>query len=402
MKICYIADSLPEYHHIWGGAEVACYKLTQAFVKEGADISVLTNKTIKQPREDFKIICVEGKDRLFRFDYYNPSLVKEVIDILKALKPHVVHLHKFDTFSVSIIPHIKKLGLPIAVSIYDYRLICPNALLLKEDGKPCRLFHGLRCVRCLRRAYNYDYPYLFALQRVLFRRYLKLVDRFIVLSRNSSEILQAYGIDKDRISVIPLPLYESDDRCQDIQEKLIVFMGWLCPHKGLHIVINALPQIIKAFPEAQLWIAETGKLDSYLEMIKGLIDKFNLNSNIKFLGKLPHAEAIALLKKAHIVVVPEQWENVTPVILGEAASLGKPVVASRIGGIPEFVEIKEFLAVADDPNDFADKIIWILNNKDKASTLAESMRQKSSEVLRPSVIFKKLTTLYAELIGKGR
>jgi len=403
-----LTNHLPGYHQLWGGAETACYRLAQGLSSLGLDITVITKNPNKKIEESFKTISIDDQwckglllkaaNRLIQFDYCNPILGRKVQGALKRLDPQLVHLQKFDNFSVAIIPRIKKMGLPIVASIYDYILFCPNGLLLKEDGTSCRLFQSIQCRKCFNLVFK-SYPsYRSLLQRVILKDYPHLIDHFIVLSENSSEILESYGINKKKISIIPLPLYEAIDNSQGIQEGLIVFAGWLSYNKGLHILLKAMPEVLKSTNRAHLWVLDIGGVKSYADQIKEFISKNGLNSKVKFLGRLPIAEVRRVLKKANIVAIPEQWENVSPLILAEAASLGRPVVASRIGGISEFIKRKEFLAAPGDPGDFAKKIIWILENQAEAFKLAEEMRQKAVRVFDPQTTLKAIVNLYGELI----
>jgi len=408
MRVALLTNHLPGYHQLWGGAETACYRLAQGLSSLGLDITVVTKNPDKKIEESFKAVAIDdhwckglflkAANRLVQFDYYNPVLGQKVQRALERINPQLVHLQKFDNFSVSVIPRIKKMGLPIVASIYDYSLFCPNGLLLKGDGNSCRLFQGMQCRRCFDLVFK-SYPLRRRLlQRVIFRGYPQLIDHFVVLSENSSGVLQSYGISKKKISVIPLPLYEAIGNSQDIQGGLIVFAGWLSYNKGLHILLKAMPEVLKRINRAHLWVLDIGGVDSYAREIKGFIQKNGLSSKVKLLGRLPVAEFKRVLRKANIVAIPEQWENVSPLILGEAASLGRPVVASRIGGISEFVERKEFLACPNDSDDFAKKIIWIMENQEEALKLAKEMREKAAGVFHFQSTLKAIVSLYNELI----
>jgi len=79
-----------------------------------------------------------------------------------------------------------------------------------------------------------------------------------------------------------------------------------------------------------------------------------------------------------MVVVPEQWpSDFGPLILVEAMALAKPVVASKIGAIPEFIKdgINGFLVEHNQPEQFAKKIIWLSNNKATAKTMGQRAKE---------------------------
>jgi len=410
MRISFLTNNLPGYHQVWGGAETACYRLAAGLSNLGLDITVVSKSPDRKIEENFKSISVTGNwckgllakasNRFIRFDYYNPILAGEVSKALRKAYPQLVHLQKFDDFSVSVIPQIKKMRLPVVASIYDYILFCPNGLLLKSNGTSCRLFQGLHCRRCFNLIFQ-SYPGCRQLlQRVFFKHYLQLVDHFIVLSENSAQILRSYGIDDKSISVIPLPLYDSACNLEDLDNGLIVFAGWLSYNKGLHILIRAMQDVVKNVKDAHLEVLGIGGVESYIKEIEKSIRERGLSGKVQLFGRLSQDEVRAILKKANVVVIPEQWENVSPLIMAEAASFARPMVASSIGGIKEFIERDEFLSSSDDPQDFAKKITWVLQNKKEAFALSELLRQKAARTFNPQIAFDKLISLYERLIKK--
>ena len=87
----------------------------------------------------------------------------------------------------------------------------------------------------------------------------------------------------------------------------------------------------------------------------------------------------------------------------EAMALGKPVVASRIGGIPEFVQdrISGFLVERDNSNEFADKIIMILKDQNLAFSMGRTAKQRAMTIFNPKLVFNRLAKLYEEVSKKG-
>lgn len=96
------------------------------------------------------------------------------------------------------------------------------------------------------------------------------------------------------------------------------------------------------------------------------IDGLGIGTRFSFLGKMGNKEIKDLLMKSHVVAAPEQWAIAWPIFLTEAMSMGKHIVASRIGDIPAFIDGARtgLLAAHDDPEDFAVKIIDALESDD--------------------------------------
>ncbi len=113
--------------------------------------------------------------------------------------------------------------------------------------------------------------------------------------------------------------------------------------KGLHILLQSLPLILREFPDTRLYIAGANvtnlpwwKTPGYGKYIKKLIKRLNLEGKLVFLGALSEQEMCDCFLKANVFVCPSSIEN-SPNSLGEAQVVGVPYVASYVGGIPDIV-----------------------------------------------------------------
>lgn len=114
---------------------------------------------------------------------------------------------------------------------------------------------------------------------------------------------------------------------------LFLFVGNLIPVKGLDYLLNALAQICKKLPEVRLAILGSGELETSL---KRLADTLRIAQSIVWVGRKPHAEIPIWMSAADFLVLPSQSEGYPMVVL-EALACGTPVIASRVGGIPEIL-----------------------------------------------------------------
>ncbi|MBI5894323.1 MAG: glycosyltransferase family 4 protein [Deltaproteobacteria bacterium] len=237
----------------------------------------------------------------------------------------------------------------------------------------------------------------------LFDYYYRNIDAFVVLSKSSKNILKKYGIDEKKVNVIhqafSLKDWEAAEPSQ-IEDNSILFAGWIDEKKGLHILIDAMPEILRKVPNAKLYVLELTSYKEYKNKILKKIDEYGLKDRVFMLGRLSPDEFKEYLKKANVVVVPEQWENMSPVIIAEAMAKAKPIVASRIGGIPEFIEHGKsgLLASHNNPKDFAEKIIHILQDKNKAIEMGKIARQMALEIFDEDDVLNKIVKLYNKVI----
>ena len=124
------------------------------------------------------------------------------------------------------------------------------------------------------------------------------------------------------------------------------------PIKGLHVVLKAMPLILRHYPDAQIRLAGRDitrskegicgriRLTGYGKIIKLLIKKYNLRNKICFIGNLDAKQMIKEYLRANVFICPSSIEN-SPNSLGEAQIIGTPVVASYSGGILDMMKGNE-------------------------------------------------------------
>lgn len=416
MKICHATDCLPSYHRIWGGAEQACYRIINLLTINNVNVCVIGTKPIKKIDEKFHFYKIPtweeffNKKIIWRYERikdlilpFDPLSFFRTLLLLKKIKPDILHLHRVNLLSYSLILSAKLLNIPTVISIYDYWCICPTGLLLKPDKNICKTFHGPQCLKCFPVfKLNQLDAIIVILRKIFFDFFLYSIDMFHVLSDSSAQILKNYGINPQKIKTIPLPISRNttDDPGCEIEKGLLLFVGWIEYRKGLDIIVSAMPEILNSFPDTKLVAIGEMNDEEYLKKIKLDIKKYNLQNCVQLLGKLPSQETKRFIQKAEIVVIAEQWENMAPVILTEAMSYGKPIVAGCIGGIPELITDKEngLLARYDEPADFAKKIIWLLKNKETAKNFGKKAREKIKSLTDEEKTIEKFMEMYNELV----
>ena len=115
----------------------------------------------------------------------------------------------------------------------------------------------------------------------------------------------------------------------------ILAVGQLAVHKGFDLLIEAFAQVAGKYPQVQLWIAGDGIQHATLE---ALIHQKNLIERIRLLGKVDEVTVASLMAACSFIVVPSRREPFGIVAL-EGMAAGKPVMASSVGGLPEFLSV---------------------------------------------------------------
>jgi glycosyltransferase involved in cell wall biosynthesis len=414
MKVCHVTNFLPECEYDWGGAEQVCSRVVRILNARGHENFVIAKKTVGSSAssvyrlatmEDFLWKGMHAKTGAYKVlgPSVDPVSFLRFRRYLKELKPDIVHFHNFlQWLSFSLVMAARELRIPSVLTVYDYWYFCPAGNLVDSSGAICRRHQGSRCSQC----YNPGKHALikkaaFLLRKKTFDAFLGSVDAFIALSRSSADILGWYGIDGKKIHVVPQPVLDAAEPTPlPVEPFSLLYVGKISRVKGLHVAVRALGEVKGHFPRAKLYVVGSFFNAEYENFVRGLIRENSLGESVVFLGKVGPEELSGLIKTANAVVIPEQWENMCPVILVEAMAAKKPVIASSIGGIPEFVEdgVTGFLARHDDPLDFARAVTRIFTDAAGARSVAERARERAMEVFDSEITAKGIIGVYERVL----
>jgi glycosyltransferase involved in cell wall biosynthesis len=406
IKVCHVSDTLPGSHSRWGGAEQACRRIMDMQFDEGLDLFAITSRPDSSVAYGniriFSVPVLDGlralKQMLIPFD---PLSFLPLCRILSSERPDIVHLHRVNIISLSAALAARLLQIPVVVSIYDYYYFCPKETMVDGNGNRCNSFHGGGCASCM------ALPNNSALKRTAISRRRGSFDFFLrgafyhVLSGASAAVLSSYGIRRERVFTIPQVLSLPGGSTAPWEKGKILFIGTLQERKGLHLLIDAMPEIIRECPQAHLVAVGPGYNDAYSEKIRDRIDALGLTERVALLGMADHTLVNRHMDEANAVAIPEQWENMSPVVLFEAMAKGKAVVASRVGGIPEFLCEGEtgFLADPSSPKEFASKLTKLLRNDEEAKRVGKSAQWYMKEFMDKKRIMGEYRAMYERITG---
>jgi phosphatidylinositol alpha-1,6-mannosyltransferase len=248
-----------------------------------------------------------------------------------------------------------------------------GALLLRRDPGISVIFGGSTVVtplvlilarlfgrRAVVQVHGLDIVYRSALYQLLCVRWLKGCDRIIANSAYTASLAETKGVSADRISVVP-PGVEPERFTAPVDvdatkklfglegRRVILFVGRLARRKGVkEFIQKSLPEIVAAVPQACFVIVGANPTESLTHRddmvteIAAAASRLNLERHVMLLGSLSDDDVVKLYQTCDLVVLPAL---ATPddvegfgIVLLEAAAAGKPVVATRAGGIPDAVE----------------------------------------------------------------
>ena len=221
---------------------------------------------------------------------------------------------------------------------------------------------------------------LSAWQRLLMLRkrlVYRLVTHFAPASQAAQNDLSIYyGVPDTQCRVFYNPLHDPLDGAKpaSFNPYQLVCVGRFSQVKGQDILIRAAPGLRAEFPALKLVFVGDGPLRA--ECV-ALAQSLNVADACDFLGSVSHAEALRQIQTAAVKLVPSRSDN-CPLTVIEALACGTPVIAARVGGIPELIDdgVEGFLAPPDDPAAFAERIARVLRDDKLRQTLSENARQR--------------------------
>jgi glycogen(starch) synthase len=184
--------------------------------------------------------------------------------------------------------------------------------------------------------------------------------------------------------------------CLSFKNPTLLCLGRLIKDKGFDLAIKALKNIINQFPEARLMISGDGPERKNLE---NQVSEKGLWDSVHFTGWISPDKVPELINKALMVVVPSRWEEPFGLVALQAAQLGRPVVASKTGGIPEVVLDKEtgLLFEKENVKDLVEKIMFLIQNPKKSIEMGKAAKKRAQTDFSIESVSKKYESLYKRL-----
>jgi glycosyltransferase involved in cell wall biosynthesis len=412
--------------HVVGGAEFHALELSKTLIRLGHEVFVLTIKF-----EDVATDETRDKIVIRRFKPLFPSRLAKTIQIdpyslfesYKLIKEHqldIIHAHEFMWMSLAPVLAANLLKVPVVATLHTYWPICLLNNLCYHHGHVCRGYDRQECSLCL--AQRFSEIYGFRIPPALLRGIveavmrsrkilLKGVDEFIVPAKKAAECLTTLGVKEEKIRLIPhgISLEEFTPKvahCTNLwkplkiskDKKIILFVGNLIKVKGVDYLIRALPQILRRIPEAALVLVgdgpETGNLTR-------LVHRLKLTDEVIFAGKVEKSSLPQLYPLADVCVIPSLSE-VAPYVALEAMAMKKPVVASRVGNLPELIAEKTGILVnPEDSGSLAEAVIRLLSDRELRRKMGEAGRRHVERNHTVQIMASNIVNLYTHVIEKN-
>jgi glycosyltransferase involved in cell wall biosynthesis len=342
MKIGIVSNLYPPAAR--GGAELVAQRIADELYIRGHEVFVLSSQPYDGVRTLFPSIRERTLASVYRFfpfnfyylrhdhavpfpiralwhvvDLFNPFSRSAVKNVIHDENPDVILTHNLKGIGVSIGREIQKRGIPHIHTLHDVQLSVPSGLLIAG----CE--NSWQNTSFLRRWYE---------KGVMSQ--IGTPDIVISPSKFLAQFHKERGMMTDSpIEIIPNPLPPGkiNPRGERVPGPTrFLYIGQLEKHKGIMEMFDALEQLPD---DVELHIAGEGTMTEYV------VARAERDHRIKHHGFISLKHLVSLLRTSDAVVVPSTCYENSPTVIYESFLIGVPVIASKIGGIPELIEDRE-------------------------------------------------------------
>lgn len=354
-----------DHVHFGGGGDAVLRLERQAYEKAGYEVFTFSQSAKRDATAtDHDFICRESNQRFInkigKF-IAAPHVHESIKRVIKETKPDLIRVHLVSKYPASIYRALE--GHNVVQTLHGPNLFCATSWgNLRRDSSDCELGIGLKCWQrgCASLVntslYSWlDYRVQPSVKKVvnLFHCPSKQIEHKARSLGYGPTIHIPLGIDRDFMT--------ADATCHEGTPTLI-YVGALVKEKGLLTLPDAL-QLIKAqVPNVKLLLCGRGELHTHLRQ---KFDERKLSENVEFMGFVPHREMFKHFKNSHVLVLPSIWAEQFGLVGPEALACGVPCVASRVGGIPEWLHDGKwgYLVPPRDPAILAERVVRLLKDK---------------------------------------
>ena len=398
-----------KFYFMRGGCERYIFELNKVLEKNGVNIIPFSMEDDRNIPTEYSKYFVSNIDFQRRLNFsekvksvgrvlYSFEARNNILKLIDGIKPDIAHIHNIaHQISPSILTVLKKRGIPIVQTLHDFKLICPSYLFYVHD-KPCEKckdnnFYNAILNKCIKNSVSGSF--LIAME-MYFHKIIRIydnVDIFITPSIFMKNKLEAFGIDSDKLIHIPnFVLADSFVPNYDFKDYFIYF-GRLSEEKGIRTLIKAMEKNWKT----KLLVVGDGVLKN--ELKKYAEDKGF--TNIIFTGYKSGDELNDLIRNAMFTIVPSECYENCPMAILESFAMGKPVIGSNIGGIPELISdgFDGLLFESGNEMDLKEKIFYLFNNSSKIKEMGKRGREKVEEKYSKELHYQKINKIYQKLLN---
>lgn len=326
---------------------------------------------------------------------YSLEAKRKIQRVIRDFSPDVVHLNNiYYHLTPSVIDGAAELDVPMVETVHDFQMLCPNHMML-QGGAPCT-----RCVEgsvwsCARRRCIHGSRVKSILGSLEGRLYRTLgtydkVRTFLCPSQFMADMLQRDPRFRGKTTVLQ-NFIRPESAGPAEKGDYVLYFGRLSEEKGIDRLLKAC----RMTPEIPFVIAGSGPLEGLLERER--------SENVRYVGFQEGAALWELVRRARFTVYFPIWYENCPLSVLESQALGTPVLANRIGGIPELIREWETGVLVDrfTPEEYAARIRALYRDGERLARMTEHCRN-TTDLLDIETYCEKLMEWYGLAGAEGR
>lgn len=381
--------------------------LGQALVRAGHEVHAITYWQPKQPH-----LGLETREEIIdgiHVHRVRPQFwpARDLLATLAVLpRPDIVHiLHPRNVLAWQAVRWLKRRDVPIVWTwlgpFHDRWLIADRERPYEHQPHPEWLIYSLG--QALRHTFH-NWQLRENLRNYAIHQPLQYVDAFIPCSRHEAEVLNRLGFGNRPMTVVPLWLDMDFMRgpapafAMPLTRPIIPYIGQLTIRKCYDMVIEAMPLVVKTFPQAS-FVFVTHNPEQRANLQHMAAEK-QVSANLHFLGTISEEEKLALLRASDVLPFPSRYEGFGLPLL-EAMAAGTPVVSTDIPVINEIVRNGEngVLIPYDNTQALASAIIQVLENPALRAQLVAGGTRTIEQHYNPDYLVQQVITVYHRTIN---
>ena len=366
-----------------GGIPNYVRNISDALVDTGHDVTVIYSKDSGFKKNyKFKTRIVNLELQPFHLSSVISNVdIEKIEKVIKEENPDVVHVHMMIDLPIKVLEIFKKHA-KLVISLHDYSHICNRIVLMKPNGKNCLDSNENKdCNFCIQSQETIDNRYLRVINRefkniffkdkffnsrghhekfLVGREVFKKADALIAVSSRVKEIYEKAGFTNNNFVVNHIGNYTAEDQFRELfkdrrhinfGEKIkFGFIGNLILIKGAEIFLKLIENVQHEF---HIY----GGINAEIQQ------KIKFKKNVFYHGKYQHNELPTILQNIDFGLVLPVWEDNAPQVVFEFLNAGIPILGTKMGGLPDFINEKNGKLVENSDEGIQEAIDFLASDK---------------------------------------
>jgi glycosyltransferase involved in cell wall biosynthesis len=374
------------WHRFGGGSEAVVQETTRLLRENNHEVLL----EVRDSRELGR--GVRGRVLAFLCGIYCPSGREAMARLVREYKPDIVHAHElYPFFSPWALLECRRAGVPVVMTCHDYNLTCPITTHT-SNGVGCQLCVGGREFWCVLRncRSNVFESIGYALRHAVGRKWRLFADNVTCYVAPSDFVkirLVEAGFPEEIIFVVPNIVSVPEWVNEASKGEYIAYVGRICSEKGIETLLTSARQ-------NRIPVRLAGDYSPMPRVVR------TAPKNVHFMGHLDRKRLFEFYRKARFLVVPSRLPETFGLVAAEAMGHGLPVIASKIGALPDIVEdgVTGLLFEPGNSAELASKITMLWEDRSLCRKLGLAGREKVIREYSEEVYYHRLLAAYEKAI----